>query len=65
MPRHTASALSVSAEQRCGMFFIVSFDDNGYFMICGCGCCQHHHHIKLNHCQTQTRTVDTPGNLKA
>ena len=56
MSHRTASALPVSAEERCGMFFIVSFDDNGYFMIGGHGCCQHHHHIKLNRSQTQTRT---------
>jgi len=55
MPRRTASALPISLEQKCGMFFIVSFDENGYYMIGGRGCCNHQHHMKLTRCQTQTR----------
>jgi len=29
----TASALPVSPEQQCGMFFIITFDNHGYYMI--------------------------------
>jgi len=56
MLHHNARALPISSEQQCGMFFITLFDDHGYFMIGGWGCCQHQHHIKLNYNQTQTRT---------
>jgi len=33
----TASALPISSEQHYGMFFIISFDNHGYFMMDGWG----------------------------